>query len=423
MSNSINATINVEIQDIGASGDGIGNFEGQKVFVPYTISGETVTARIVKVGKDQIKAELLTVEKESEERREPPCPHFTHCGGCNLQHIQEESYYSFKEKLLQTAVRRAGYEGSVIEPMIRIGAGTRRRANFKLSIHGGKVEMGFFEEQSRTVSDIQQCMVLDEAISRCILPLKNIIAKVGAKAALKEVSVTLSDTGLDIVFFAQLEPLLYELDLLGDFAREHNISRISWKSPGGLLTVISQRPVEIVFGEARVEMPVESFIQATRQGQEVIIQEVLAATAGKKNIVDLYAGCGTYSFPLAAQAKVHAVEGDRAMVKAITKAASQFYMGKVTVEKRDIYAFPLMGDEIACFDAAIINPPRNGASTQVEAIAASSIPVVVMVSCNPATFARDARILKEAGYRLNKVVGVDQFYLSHHLELVAVFNL
>lgn len=423
MSNSINATITVAIGDIGASGDGIGNFEGQKVFVPYTVQGETVTARITKVGKDHINAELLAVEHPSPERREPPCPHFTGCGGCSLQHIQEESYYAFKERALQTAIRRAGYEGTVIQPIIRIGEGKRRRANFKISIHKGEVQLGFYEEQSRKVIDIQECLVLEAAISRCISPLKKVISKVGTAAALKEVSVTLSDTGLDILFFGQLEPLLGELSVLGDFARAHDVSRITWKSPAGLLTVISQRPVELVFGQARVAMPVESFVQATRLGQEVITAEVLAATQGRKNVVDLYAGSGAYSFALAEQAKVHAVEGDRAMVQAINKAASHpGYMGKVTVEQRDIYAYPLKGEEIKYFDAAVINPPRNGASSQVEAIAASGVPIVVMVSCNPATFSRDARILKEAGYSLDRVVGVDQFFLSHHLEMVGVFS-
>ncbi len=416
--------ITVDIDDIGASGDGIATVNGKRVFIPHSLPGEKVTAHVTKQMKEQSRAALVEVLHSSPERQTPPCPYFGMCGGCSLQHMKEDYYYAFKQKLLDTALRRAGFQDARTWPVVRIGAHSRRRVSFKCRSEGGNIQLGFFAEESRKLVDIDACLVLEPVIAACILPLKALLSRLPSVASIQEVRVALSDTGLDIVLVtSQAEPALYDIEQLSIFAKAENIARLSWQSSKGVVPILSHRPVEVQLGEARVELPVGSFQQASLQGQEVLTRAVLAGVGASSSVVDLYAGCGTYSFPLASQAKVHAVEGNQPMVVAMKKAISRYgYAGKITAEMRDIYTSPLQGEELKAFDAAVINPPRNGALSQLLALAAGAVPVIVIVSCNPATFARDARALHEAGYVLNNALGVDQFVFSHHLEMVGVFH-
>lgn len=403
------------IEQLGASGDGIALRSGKKIFIPCALPGETVTIRPLKETTDHIKAELLSIDIPSPARQTPACPHFSRCGGCSFQHLEEEAYYSFKHNLLITALSRAGFAPELAQPLVRIGAASRRRANFK--VKAGK--LGYYAENSHTLIDISECLVLEPAIMALIAPLKQLLKQL----KVTEITVSQSDTGLDVFFAGDAEPALPELELLSDFALAHDLARLSWKSPHGFTPIASRRAVEIILGEVRVTLPVGHFLQASRAGQQAITDIVLKATSNAARIIDLYAGCGTYSFPLAARAHVYAVEGDKAMVQSIQTAASRHsFHARLKTEQRDIFANPLFADDLSHYDAAVINPPRNGAGSQMEAIAQSSVACVVMVSCNPATFARDARMLKEGGYVLEKAVGIDQFYMSSHLEMVGVFR-
>ncbi len=411
-----NNTITLTITHLGGLGDGVGEYQGKPVFVPYAAPGDVVSVVIEKSGKEFSRGRIVEVLTPSPDRQEAPCAHFAVCGGCSLQHVSAHAYQAFKQSMLAQAIKRAGGDEAVIAPLITIPPASRRRAVFK--VQQGK--LGYYQPESHKLVAIEHCPVLDDAISQKLPEFRALLKTISYET----LAVTASDSGLDVVLSLTKAPGLQELEYLSRYAKEQDIARIAWQRGEELTPIIERCPVQMQTGDVAVSLPLGTFMQATKQGQQAITAQVLAHLPVKaKQVIDLYAGCGTYSFAMHEKAKVFAVEGSQAMADTINRTAIQHQLqGRVSGIARDLVKQPVLPKELDRYDAIVINPPRNGAKAQAEQIAKSKVPVVIMVSCNPISFATDAKILLQAGYKLTHAVGIDQFVWSGHLELVAVFG-
>lgn len=402
------------IEKLAGLGDGAGMFEGQRIFVPYTLPGDVVQAHIVRQTKEAsyaIPSEILT---PSPSRAIPPCKHFADCGGCALQHMQPQDYHDFKQQMAREAVRKAGFDNEVA-PLMSLPAASRRRTELKIE----KGKLGYYAQYSHRLVDIEECKVLEPALEALILALKPELAKVRGLASMHINGV---DGGYDIVCAGtnlnhwKPEPHL--------FSAHQDIMRFSVREGAKLRTIYQKDKVTLTLAGVKVNVPPLAFLQASAQAQEWMTGFVLESVEDAKKILDLFAGIGTYSFPLASKASVTAYEGDASMVHAMKDAAKQHALtDKVTAHQRDLFTRPIASADLGAYDAIVINPPRSGAKEQCIALATSQVKKLVMISCNPATFARDARILKEGGYKLLRLQPVDQFVYSSHLEIMAEFTL
>ena len=399
------------ITRLGHQGDGIA--EGP-VYAPMTLPGEVVTGTL-----DGARLADIRIQTPSGDRVRPPCRHFRTCGGCQLQHASDAFLAAWKIDVVRAGLAAQGLTAEFL-PVATSPTRSRRRAT--LTARRGKkgAMAGFHAKGSDVIVEIPDCQLLHPGLMPA-LPLAEALAMAGAsrKAALS-VAATLCDAGLDIAVSGG-KPLDagLRMDLAG-IAAEHDLARLVWEDE----VIALRRPPHQRFGRARVSPPPGAFLQATAEGEAALLGHVRAAVGDAAQIVDLFAGCGTFALPLTETAQVHTVEGDAAMLDAMT-AGWRGVQGlrSLTTEARDLFRNPLFRDELARFDAAVIDPPRAGAEAQVTALAAAQVPVVAFVSCNPVTFARDAAMLVAAGYRMGPVRVVDQFRWSAHVELVADFRL
>ena len=418
MNDRLHLNAELEIARLGQRGEGLARFEGATLAVPYALPGEWVRAEI-----DGERAKLVDVIRPSVDRIPAFCPHFTICGGCAVQTLSQSAYESWKRELVVQALRHAKIETEVT-PLIDAHGEGRRRATFHARVidEGAsrkRLELGFMQARAHTIVSIPDCPILDPGLS-------------GAMEAARAAATVLIPIGkpLDIVATTTLEGL--DLDLRGcgplDFgfnqalievAAKHDLARISNHGE----TIIERRPPTLRMGNALVMIPAGGFLQATSKGEYMLGQLVSEATAGAKRVADLFAGSGTFALRLAERAEVLAIEGDEAALKALARAAAHAEgLRAVKTERRDLFTRPLMGGELDKIDAVVFDPPRAGAEAQARALSKSKVPLIVGVSCNVQTFARDARLLIDGGYKLEKVTPVDQFRHSAHVELVGVFR-
>ncbi len=398
----------VEILKLGHAGDGVTS-EGD--FVPYTVPGDLV--RISRMGK---RAQVEEVLKSGAWRAEPRCRHFGRCGGCALQHVSLQPYLAWKRDLVLSALAQRGFNDVQVEPIRAVPPGTRRRAMFKARRSGNEVELGFYEPQSRNLVDIGECPVLVPALESLIAPLKrNLGALIGANET-AELHATAMHSGVDLSIKLKRVRTPDVLMSLSQFASATKVARLSWN---GEAVAIAQTPIERV-GRFTVELPPEAFLQPTAEGEN-ILQSLLRDEAGNAApIADLFSGWGAFTLALADARAVHAVDSAAPQIEALKRAA-RAGRADVTAETRDLYRRPLLAAELARFETVVLDPPRPGAKAQVEALAQSGVARVLYVSCNPASFARDARILVDGGFELGRIVPLDQFLWSPHVELFALF--
>lgn len=400
------------VERMGAQGDGLVAGPERPLFAPYTLPGEEVRGS---VEKDRLAvAEILSA---SPERATPFCPHFGRCGGCLLQHWQSAPYLAWKRALVADALAREGLAAQVLPVMDAHGAG-RRRVIFHARQYGLRTVVGFAERRSHAMVALEGCPVLAPALDQA-LPAARAVAQ--ALAPLKkplDLQIVATDTGLDMDVRGSgpLPPALlaHVAELAGRFA----LARLT--RHGEL--VLQREPPVLTMGRARVELPPAAFLQATAEGERVLAEAVTTAVAGARRVADLFAGAGTFALRLAERARVLAVESHAGALSALMKAARNTSGLKgVEGEARDLFRRPLMAADLAAFDVVVMDPPRQGAEAQTREIAQSELGRLVYVSCNPATFARDARLLAAAGFILGEVQPVDQFRYSPHVELVATF--
>lgn len=373
--------------------------------------GDRVRAAIGQPRGEGFAARLLEVVRAAPSRAEPKCRHFGACGGCAFQHLDAEAYAAAKRALVVEALARHGLAEAAVEPLRLLPPGTRRRARF--AVRSGRV--GFQARGSHDIVALEECPVLAPAIVALLPRLRSLRGSSGYSA-------TLADTGIDLVVERKAPPDLDELEALAALAEEADLARISWRYEGEPVPAAQRRPVRIILHGVAVELPPDAFLQATPEAETALSELVLAGLGEARRVADLFAGVGTFTFALASRARVHAVEGAAAAVAALRAAANRAGLAQVSAELRDLEARPLGPEALAGYDAVVFDPPRAGAKAQAEALARSTVPRVIAVSCNPATFARDAAALVAGGYRLERAVPVDQFVWSPHVELVAVFN-
>ena len=348
----------------------------------------------------------------------PACAHYPLCGGCQMQHVDEAAYGEFVQQRLARVL--PGGLPDDVRPIALSPPRSRRRASLKALKRNGKLSLGFHSEGTHALVDILDCPLLCPELMALIRPLKLLL-----KARLRDgqgagIALTLSDTGLDVLLANVPAQELAAIEALTDFAAAQDLARLSIEGPGGIDTLVERRAPELMMGGVAVELPVAPFLQATREGEAALVAAVLEAVGASPNVADLFCGLGTFALPLSAQSRVLAVDAAGPAVMALGVAARR--AGRlVDVQHRDLFRRPLSGKELAGLDAVVFDPPRAGAEAQARALAASAVPVLVAVSCNPNTFGRDAKILIEAGYHLTTLWPVAQFRWSSHVELVARF--
>jgi 23S rRNA (uracil1939-C5)-methyltransferase len=413
----------IEIDRLGGQGDGIGMMEGQAVYVPYAAPGDRLRVRIRESKGPARRAEILAVERAGSDRREPPCAHFGRCGGCALQHIGDEAYAAWKRGRVVDALRQQGLADVSIAPLIRTAPNGRRRATLAARAAKGGVVLGFHAHESHDIVDLRECHVLVPPLAGLLPPLRAALGEILRSGAKAEIAMTMTAAGIDLLIRADQLPSPASRVALAAFASAQKLARLSWQSGKAEPEPVAQhRAPQVMFGGVAVDPPPGAFLQASAEAQQAMTALVIEAAAGARRIADLYAGCGTFTFPLAQAAKLHAVEGDKDALAALAGAARRASLGRITAERRDLARNPLQPDELKPYDCAVFDPPRAGAKAQCEMIAKSRVPLAIAVSCDPGSFARDARILVDGGYRLESVTPVDQFVWSPHVEIVAVFR-
>ncbi|MBN8530296.1 MAG: class I SAM-dependent RNA methyltransferase [Alphaproteobacteria bacterium] len=415
-------TLDLTVTSLGGLGDGLSTHEGVNAYVPFGLPGEKLRCHITRRNRHGIWADIDAVLEPSADRVAAPCRHFGSpgdaCGGCSLQHMSPPAYAAFKQQLVEKSAAR--FPGVHILPLEQTGPHGRRRASFKVRAGKLGVEIGFYAGDSHHLVALKECPVLEPAIENALPMFAQALSRLSVTP--QELSVALLDSGLDVMIRADVSPSLADNAELSQMAEKLDLARLSWDDGYGASPLLSRRPARVRFGEVDVEAPPGSFLQASGRGQKAITAHVRAFANEAKYVTDLFSGCGTYSFPLSSIANVTAYEGDGAMVEAATRAANAHGLsGKVEFYKRNLAHSPVLRHELKRCDTVIINPPRGGASEQMMALSASMVKRIVMVSCNPASFVRDAKLLTEGGYALRVLVGIDQFHWSSHLELVALF--
>ncbi|HEV7370086.1 class I SAM-dependent RNA methyltransferase [Arenibaculum sp.] len=414
--------VELTVERIGGRGDGLATLDGRPVFVPQTVPGDRVRVRVEGERAGGLAAEVLELIEPGPERVEAPCGLFGRCGGCALQHLDDTSYARLKRGQVATALSRAGLGDVPVGEVLRTAPATRRRATFAAKRAGGRVVLGFNERQSAWIVDVADCLVVAPAILAVLEPLRAVLDAVLADGPPLDVSVTALDGGLDVLVTGGAEPGLAAREAWAAFADAADLGRLSWRAQerSPVEPLAHRRPLAARFGAVAVPVPPGVFLQPSAEGEAALVAAALAALEGCGHVVDLFAGAGTFTFPLALASRVHAVEGDEAAFGALAAAARG--VPAVSAQRRDLFRDPLTAAELHRFDGLLFDPPRAGAAAQAAEIAGSRVPVVVGVSCNPGTFARDARTLVDGGYALEAVTPVDQFLWSSHVELVAVFR-
>ena len=417
--------LELTIEELGAAGDGVARHGNARYFIADCLPGDRVRVRITGRRGDGFAAQVVERIAEGPHRKSPACRHFNDCGGCAAQHFDDQIYDSWKRRRVIDALARRGLDGVDVAPLMRTPAGARRRATFHVLRRTRDAVIGFQARASHRIVGLGECPVLEPSLVALVDPLGEMFARLLKPNGRVEALVTLAGSGIDLLIRAPKPPDLDQCQRLIEFADHHDLARIAWCAKGDDQPelIVLRRPVQVDFAGVAVDLPPGGFLQPSRAGEALLAGMVTSATADAKHVADLYAGCGALSFPMAGHARVHAVESVAAMTAAIDRAAGRAGLaGRITSETRDLDRRPLLAKECARFDAVVFDPPRAGAKHQAEALARSDVPLVVALSCNPVSFARDARILVDGGYAMESVQPIDQFLWSAHVEVAAVFR-
>jgi 23S rRNA (uracil1939-C5)-methyltransferase len=409
------------ITHLGHRGDGIADTDAGPVYVSYTLPGETIEGGPWPGHPDR--RHLLRVDVPSPERIAPICPHFATCGGCALQHWQTDHYRAWKRDLVVTALRQAGIE-SEVEALVDAHGEGRRRAVFHARCGSKDVlQVGFTAAGTHHIVAIDRCPILAPGLAGAIETAWAIAEAFGASAKPLDIHATATDAGIDIDVRGSGPLTPAQSMALARLADSRRLARITRHGE----RVAERAAPTVTMGRATVTLPPGAFLQATLAGEEALARLVAGHVDNAKSVADLFCGVGPFALRLAERAKVIAADADEEAIAALRAAAKTpslkiSGLKPIVAERRDLFRRPLLAHELAGLDAVVFDPPRQGAEAQARALAASKVPVIVAVSCNAATFARDAKILVAGGYRLGALTPVDQFRYSAHVEIVARFT-
>jgi 23S rRNA (uracil1939-C5)-methyltransferase len=395
-------TSTVTIQSLGQHGEGVAEIAGQRHYVPFALPGEDVEISI-----DGDRGALLDLRTTSPDRITPFCPHFTFCGGCQLQHLGPDLYATFKRSLVEAPLARAGIDIDV-GPLRDARGNGRRRA----TLHARADGAGFMAQRSHHVRDLDTCPILVPALAKA----PDIARAAYAAIGVCDVGITATDTGLDVAIRAGRGRSTRRLL---PFAQKHGLARLAFNGE----MIWQSRATTLRIGKATVELPVGSFLQATAAAEQLLAELVADALGKSKTVIDLFCGIGPFALRLAETMRVTAADSDRAAIAALQHAARNTQgLKPLTAVARDLFRNPFAPEEMQGFDGAVFDPPRAGAEAQSRELARSRLKTIVAVSCDAKTFARDGNILIDGGYRLESVTPVDQFAWSTHVEIVGVFR-
>lgn len=407
------------IARLGARGEGVAEVDGRRIFVPFTLPGETVTAEV-----EGERGTLAGILAPSAERIPPICPYFTTCGGCAVQAWADAPYRTWKCGLVVEALSRASVEVEVASLLDAHGAG-RRRATFHArtdrdgATQKSTTTVGFMRARAHEIIAIEDCPILDPRLAGALPAARAIAAAIASAGKPLDIVALATDSGLDIDLRGHGTLSEGAQKRLVAVALAHRLARLS---NHGVIVVERVKP-ELVIGRTRVQPPPGTFQQATAAGEAALAQRVVAALSDAKRVADLFAGIGTFALRLAETAEVTAVDTQAPALVALDRAArATSDLNKVEVETRDLFSRPLGAEELSRFDGIVLDPPRAGAEAQIRAIAASKIERVASVACDAQTFARDTAILLAAGFTTEKVEPIDQFRYSPHVEIFAAFR-
>jgi 23S rRNA (uracil1939-C5)-methyltransferase len=401
------------VTQLGHRGDGVVDSDAGPIYVPYTLPGETVEVEAWPRHPDR--RQLLRVESASCERITPICPHFGVCGGCALQHWNWTEYIAWKHDLVRTALQQSGLDAPVDDLIDAHGDGRRRAVFHARGGTHGVLAVGFAAAHQHHIVPIDRCPVLAPGLDGALTAAWAIAQELEPLKKPLDIAVTASETGLDVDVRGSgpLPPRV--ASALAVVAERHRLARLTRH---GELVVQRAAPV-ISMGSARVELPPGAFLQATTEGEAALARAVLAHLGNVKLVVDLFCGLGPFALRIAERARVIAADTDADAIAALTKAARTPGLRPVAATARDLFRRPFVAEELRGAGVVVFDPPRQGAQAQARALATSKVPLVIAVSCNAATFARDIKILVDGGYKLKAVTPIDQFRYSPHVEIVA----
>jgi 23S rRNA (uracil1939-C5)-methyltransferase len=402
--------VTLTIERLGHQGDGIA---AGPVFAPMTLPGEEVEGDI-----ENGRVAAPKIITPSPDRVTPPCRHFKSCGGCALQHASDEFVQKWKSDVVRVALSAHGIDMEIGDA-ITSPAQSRRRAVFSGRRTKKGSVVGFHGCASGTIMEIPGCQLLHPDLMAVIPALQELTVLGASRKGEVRLNITHTENGVDVIVTGG-KPLDGNLRItLAALAEPHGFARLTWEDE----LLASRAPALLHFGDTAIMPPAGAFLQTTKEGELALLAAVQRAIGNPSHVADLFAGCGTFALPLAKNAEVHCVESVDAMLQALDQGwRGGTNLKKVTTETRDLYLRPLMPDELNRYDAVVIDPPRAGAKSQFEYLAQSNVPRIAAVSCNPVTFARDAQLLVNAGWRLDRIEVIDQFRWSPHVELVAAFT-
>lgn len=404
------------IDHVGHFGDGVAVVEGHNVYVPYTLGGEMVEVAAVAGHPDR--RHLLQVERASPERITPFCPHFGICGGCAIQHWQSERYRAWKREMVIETLAQAGLACEVAPLIDAHGLGRRRiTLHARMGTHD-VLKVGFSAAHSHDIIPVDHCPILDPGLSGALDAAWAIAEPLTGIGKPLDIQVTATAGGLDIDVRGSGPLPSAVIATLSGIAEQHRLARLTRHGE----PVLMRAPPTITIGAAEVTLPPGAFLQATLAGEETLAALVSAHCGRARHIADLFCGVGPFALRLAAKSRISAFDSDAGAIAALQRAAASTQgLKPIKAEVRDLFRRPLMPQELREYDVVVFDPPRQGAQAQARQLAASKVAAVIAVSCSVATFARDARILVDGGYRIEGVTPVDQFRHTPHVELVARF--
>lgn len=349
------------------------------------------------------------------------CSHFPACGGCQLQHLNDEDYAAFVTDRVIHGLSAQGLEAGEIRAPHISPPKTRRRASLRGLKLGKQTLLGFNREKSHQIVDLKDCAILHPDLFALVAPLRQLLATLLPPRRPATVQLTLTDQGVDVFIDGLSAEGLQAMEAIADFAGRYSLARLAIENEYGPQVLWEPEPVTVSFAGTPVPLPLKPFLQATREGEGALVAAVLDAVGEARSVADLFAGIGTFALSLPKDHRIMAAEAGRDAIQALSSGAGR--VGRpVDAQHRDLYRRPMTARELAAFDAVILDPPRAGAEAQARELAASAVPTIAYVSCNPASFARDAKILVDGGYRLDWVQPVGQFRWSTHIELASRFS-
>jgi 23S rRNA (uracil1939-C5)-methyltransferase len=406
----------IKITSLGSHGDGIGELSGKKIFIPFSLVGETVL--ITKKGD---RARVDEIIKPSINRVSPICSHFTHCGGCVAQHIDPDTYRSWKKNIIKTALLNQGLDVNVDALIDAHGKG-RRRVTLNVQFDKNNTQVGFMGKGSHNLLDFNECPILVDDLSEAKKISRLLSAPFKSSIKKLKINITSFECGLDCNI--QIPNKHNKLDLnirmdIASLALKLDLARVSVCDE----IIAEHRSPMIKYENAHVYPPPSGFLQATFKGELIIGDLVIDNARSANKIIDLFCGIGSFTLRLARTSSVLAADVNELQIKSLSNAL-RYCQGlkPIITVVRDLYTDPYKANELSKFDCAIFNPPRAGAKAQAIEISKSGISIVIAVSCDSASFARDTAILINGGYCLKKVIPIDQFKFTRHIEIVAVFK-